>query len=288
MIKINSELPLCLFNKNNELNEYDFVLYHLYKENDYYKEYYIKQRQDHPDRLMILDNSAYEFFIKGEELDIMSYIDVINELKPDMYILPDVLMDFNATLNKTRYFVENHIHNITGDSKPMAVLQGNTENELLACALLYKDLDIENIAVPFHNSFFKDMVPEWYEYINITSKYNPGGDWVALKCLQSLNIDIRYAAGRVHWVSKYEDILNSFSHVHILGSHCPAEKIYYKTIKSIKTMDTGYPVKCAYVGDVLFQEKSKPEVIIDDFFESDLNNDIKTLIETNVKTFKLL
>lgn len=285
MIKTNSELPLCLFDKNNDLNEYDFVLYHLYISNDKYRNYYLNQREQHPDRLMILDNSAYEFFIKGETLNIELYIDVINELRPDIYILPDVLMDFMATYNKTRYFIENHIHNITGDSKPMAVLQGNTENELLACTLLYKDLGIENIAVPFHNSFFKDIVPEWCEYINITHKYNPGGGWMVLK---SLTVDMRYASGRVHWIIQNEQLINSFSHVHILGSHCPAEKIYYKTIKSIKTMDTGYPVKCAYVGDVLFQEKSKPEVIIDDFFESDLNNDIKTLIENNVNIFKLL
>ena len=37
MIKINSEIPLCLLNENNKLNEYDFVLFHLYKTNEKYR-----------------------------------------------------------------------------------------------------------------------------------------------------------------------------------------------------------------------------------------------------------
>ena len=30
MLKINCELPKCMLEDNNELNEYDFVLFHLY------------------------------------------------------------------------------------------------------------------------------------------------------------------------------------------------------------------------------------------------------------------
>lgn len=286
MIKINSELPLCLFDKNNDLNEYDFVLYHLYISNDEYRNYYLNQREQHPNRLMILDNSAYEFFIKGETLNIELYIDIINELRPDMYILPDVLMDFIATYNKTKEFIEHYSYKVNPHSAPMAVLQGNTENELCACALLYKDLGVKNIAIPFHNDFYSDTVPEWYEYVNIINKYRRGTPWGVT--LNELNKDMRYASGRVHWILQNEQLVNSFSHVHILGSHCPAEKVYYKTIKSIKTMDTGYPVKLGYSGQSLFQETDKPDVIIDEFFHSNLNNDVKQLIISNVNTFKQL
>ena len=94
-MQINSELPIELLCYNNEYNEYDFVLFHL-MEHSVYKNYFIYQRILHPDRLMILDNSAYEYFIKGEQLDIQKFIEVINVLKPDYYILPDKLMDKEA------------------------------------------------------------------------------------------------------------------------------------------------------------------------------------------------
>ena len=98
-MKINSELPLCMLPFNNELNEYDFVLFHLYKTNQKYKNYYLEQRRLYPDRLMIFDNSAYEFYVKGEQLNLEEYFKAIMELKPDMYILPDVLMDSQKTVD---------------------------------------------------------------------------------------------------------------------------------------------------------------------------------------------
>ena len=58
MIKINSEIPLCMLDNNNELNEYDFVLFDLYKTNQKYREYFLNQRKEYPERLMIFDNSA--------------------------------------------------------------------------------------------------------------------------------------------------------------------------------------------------------------------------------------
>ena len=59
-----------MLDNNNELNEYDFVLFDLYKTNQKYREYFLNQRKEHPERLMIFDNSAYEFFVKGESLDV--------------------------------------------------------------------------------------------------------------------------------------------------------------------------------------------------------------------------
>ena len=55
----NSELPNTLLHLNMELNDYDFVLYHLLKSNEKYKQWAYNQRKNHPNRMMILDNSAY-------------------------------------------------------------------------------------------------------------------------------------------------------------------------------------------------------------------------------------
>ena len=70
MIKTNSELPLCMLHRNIDLNSYDFVLFHLYKENEQYRNYYKNLRKNFAERLMIFDNSAYEFYVKGEPLDL--------------------------------------------------------------------------------------------------------------------------------------------------------------------------------------------------------------------------
>lgn len=82
-MKINCELPNCLLELNNDLNEYDFVLFHLYKSDPIYKKYYKEQRLKYPERLMIFDNSAYEFYIKGEVLNLQEYTIAIDELKPE-------------------------------------------------------------------------------------------------------------------------------------------------------------------------------------------------------------
>lgn len=274
---INSELPLCMLDKNYDLNQYDFVLYHLYVNSQTYRDYYLKMRTDHPERFMILDNSAYEFFIKGETLNMNDFVRVINELNPDMYILPDTLMNMEKTLKDTKEFLK--MYDIT-HSEPLAVLQGNTSNELEACALLYQDLGIKNIAIPFHNSFFKTIKDEVYSY-SLMTKYG----------LSKETEDIKYAVGRLTWInnwtSKYYNILSEFKHIHILGSHCPYEKIFYK-LPIFKTMDTGYPVKCAIEGYELFKEPNKPDIIIDEFMHDELNENIIELISKNINIFKQL
>ena len=55
---INSELPLCLLDKNEEINEFDFVLFHLCESNELYERHFMYNRYLYPKRPMILDNSA--------------------------------------------------------------------------------------------------------------------------------------------------------------------------------------------------------------------------------------
>ena len=272
-MKINSELPNCLLNENNEINEYDFVLFHLYQSNKQYKQYYLNQRKDHPDRLMILDNSAYEFYIKNEELDLAEYRKCIYELKPDLYILPDVLMNKDITL---KYHTEFFSMISCSYCKPLAVAQGVSEEELLDCMHIYLSKNIKQVCVPFHNSFFKEMGRYADEDIrnDFLSTYNI-----------PINDDMLYAMGRIMFMRRNFDLLKRFDHVHFLGSHCPLEKVYYK---DFHTMDTGYPVKCALEGDLLFEEKSKPTTIIDDFLTDELDIETKELITINVEKFKHL
>lgn len=283
-IKTNCELPLCLMEKNNELNNYDFVLFHLYKENKQYKEYFLNQREQNPDRLMILDNSAYEFYVKGEILNLYEFYCAIVELKPDIYILPDTLMNKQKTLEDTKSFYKEYGLNIVlkARSLPMAVLQGNTPEELLECAKEYEDMGISHIAIPFHNKFFLDLGNEIDEVGRMAFC-----KWHGM----NPTLDTHYAMGRVVFLHKYLYDLSCFNHIHLLGSHDPYEKAIYGMWRvqmkdGIMTMDTGYPVKCGIQGIMLGREKSKPDVIIDEFLEDDLSEKVRDCIEMNVKIFR--
>lgn len=279
---INSELPLTMLDKNLELNEYDFVLFHLYKQYPKYREYYKNLRTTHPDRLMIFDNSAYEFFIKGEELDLEEFADTIIDLRPDLYILPDKLMDKEETLSRSHAFYSVYNQKIirtfadTGLKcpRPMAVAQGNSADELFDCLLEYYTGGIKCVAIPFHNSFFKES----YDF-------QTGAGWRIV--FGKLTDDHRYALGRIRFVNENAHLLlKKFEHVHLLGSHCPYEKRFYGNL--IKTMDTGYPVKCAIEGYEMFKEPAKPDIIIDNFMETPLTDHQKILIGNNINKFKSL
>ena len=295
MIKTNSELPITLLNKyNEELNDFDFVLFHLYVSEPEYKKYFDEMRENHPDRRMILDNSAYEFFVKGEELDLDEYEKTIIELNPDYYILPDTLMDKERTIQDVLTFKEKHQKNIEeyfknigeGTPQPIAVVQGNSIDEFNKCLVILMNMGYTNIAIPFHNTFLKEEIDECdgdiaYEFA--TAGYN------------HFTEDVRYAAGRCMWMKHWGlDILSPngkprYSMIHFLGSHCPAEKKYLKTLfssNSNASMDTGYPVKLAIEGKSLGKEKAKPKTIIDDFMHDEFDEPIVRLIEDNINVFR--
>lgn len=268
-MKFNSELPKCMLSLNTCINDYEFVLLHLYLEDEEYAAYFNEIRSQHPYRLMVLDNSAYEFFVKGEELDFNKLYTTIRELKPDYYILPDVLMDKEKTLAGVRKFLDEY-RIIPRCSKPMAVAQGNSVDDMIDCLEQYIDMGIDAVAIPFHNSFYREMEVSLEVAFDFMKEYG------------YINADIEYAMGRVEFLRQIQDLLGRFKHVHILGSHCPLEAKFY----DYSTMDTGYPVKLAIVGQGLGKEKEKPNIIIDEFYEKELPPETKILIESNIKKMK--
>lgn len=271
----NSELPMCMLHRNEELNNMDFVLFHLYKENKEYREYYNQLHEKEPTRLTILDNSAYEFYIKGEELVEEEYIKAIEEYKPSLYICPDVLMDKEKTLELTIPFLEKYAFKFNRHSLPLCVIQGNTATELIDCLKKYYRCNQTCIAIPFHNSFFKEYADE-----HILNEWR-----LEFGCLTE---DMKYAAGRCSFLNQYKDVLSQAMYIHLLGSHNPWERFWIeKNLPGlVNSMDTGYPVKVGYAGYELFQEPGKPEVIIDDFLNEELDVETQERIARNVLKFK--
>lgn len=195
-------------------------------------------------------------------------------------------MDKEKTLKSVKEFIDKYngiLNCFSGWSIPIAVLQGNTAEELIDCYKEYNIMGLDHIAIPFHNSFFKDMGKDETEFHHkfIISRfcelYNINSDEVT--------DDIWYAIGRIKFVYKYGLFLNNATYIHLLGSHCPYEKCFYSA-ENIKTMDTGYPVKCALEGYELFKEPHKPNIIIDDFIDKIIYDNEKNLIMSNMKKFR--
>jgi len=270
---VNSELPLCMLKDNDRINEYDFILYHLCLKYPSYKEFFKRESS----RLSMLDNSAYEFFIKKEAFNEGAFISIIEELNPSYYIVPDVLMDKVVTIenyNKWR------TKSISSDSKPMLIPQGRTLREWLSCYFYFLESGCSAIGIPFHNDFFYDLGLIFY---------HNNENALPLKTFPSSS-DVYYALGRYVLLQYLKDtsLIKKEIHYHLLGSHWVWEKHFYKNFDFIKTFDTGFPVKCAIEGFFLDEVCCKPHIIIDDFFEEQLSDSTKMLIERNISYFKNL
>ena len=282
MIQCCCELPFTMLDKEMEVNDYDFVLYHHYLHSDIYKNNYLKRRKEHPERMMILDNSAYEFFVSHERFYPEDYAAVINELKPDYYIVPDTLMNAEETV----YSAVSWVHTYYNDCKesgaqPFFTPQGKTKEEFDWCIeVMTRFIEQKNLSkllcIPFHDQFLReykiddDVVRSVYGNQNINLKEE---------------VDKRYALGRVmlmkELAKKYPDY-----RFHLLGSHDPRELRAHKDIKQIQSFDSGYPVKLGVMGVKFGDEKEKPNIIIDDFCNKSLDEDIKNLIVNNIITMK--
>lgn len=301
-ILINCEMPLSMMDENLLYNEYDFVLFHLYDTNEEYRNYYLSLRKSHPERLMIFDNSAYEYYIMKKSFDESLFIKAVSELNPDYYIIPDVLMNQKDTVDNFLRFTERETRSTTpksmiqeiydnSKSLPMVVPQGKSMKEMLHCYNIMKDNKEFNsvyanshvedkrlyISIPFHNDFFWDIG-------NILLNSSSGQIYDES---YSKNGDSYYSVGRVRFMDfLYSNITTTNVKFHMLGSHNPVEKIYLQRCHAdIVTMDTATPIKCGYMGvDISNKEYIKPNLIIDQIV--DISDSSRALIIKNIMLFR--
>lgn len=260
MIKTNCELPLCMLNMNDELNDYDFILLHLYASNKHYKNYYDTKEK----RMSILDCSAYEYYIRGQSVNFNKYKNAIKSINPTFYILPDTLMNKEKTLEDSIAFI-NIMERGEGLPQPIGVLQGNSLEDFVECLDVYKKNDIKDIAIPFHNSFYL----EWGKRICEDEKTQP-------------NTDILYSIGRIYIMEQLEKYLVDFDHIHALGTHWPSEKVSYPSY--IQTCDTAYPVKNGYKHKSIFEPKE--DILIDDIIDIDIDEITRSVIINNINAYR--
>ena len=124
-MKIAHEAPLSIFDKVQKLTDYDYALVHLFEENEQYWDKFVKAKKD--GREVLLDNSIFEL---GTAFDGDVYANWITRLKPDWYIVPDVLDNASATIDSFDNFISTYA-GLPG--KVIAVAQGSTYDELVTC-----------------------------------------------------------------------------------------------------------------------------------------------------------
>ena len=102
-MKIAHEAPLSIFDKVQQLTDYDYFLVHLFEENIAYLEKAYECVGY--GRETILDNSIFEL---GTAWDAERFAYWVEKMKPTYYIIPDVLDDSAGTLDSFEKFTEQY------------------------------------------------------------------------------------------------------------------------------------------------------------------------------------
>ena len=258
MIKIAHEAPLSIFDKVQELTDYDYFLVHLLEENE---EYLFKADECvSKGRETILDNSIFEL---GHAWNASRFAYWVNEIKPTYYIVPDVLDDCDKTIDSFERFMKEY-PDLPG--KSIAVAQGSTYNDLVLCYnYLANDDRVDKIAMSFDSPFFQEY----------------GGDNQYYKMMN----------GRQHTINKMlkEGVINTSKPHHLLGCGLPQEFKAYKNYDWIDSLDTSNPVIHGIKGMWYDSQglTNKQSVKLYTMMNDDVNN-MWGAIEYNIKTFRSL
>lgn len=258
---ISHELPLSLLHEDIKWNDYSFCLPTYWFKNTQYKEHY--KALSKTDRFIIADCGLFE----GDSFTNEELIDFVNELEPNIFVIPDVWNDSIQSLKNAKYWQNVLKPQLSSKTKLMAVIQC-TDYEI--GSTLYKqyiDLGIECIAFNHSSVAYQKFFPHE-------------------------NLSVSKMMGRIYFINqlKVNRIIDPKVHHHMLGTAIPDEFKYYgRGYEFIKTVDTSNPVVWGCLG-VKYGEKivsiQKPDPKIEVFFNEHLTERQKYLIEENIRKFK--
>jgi hypothetical protein len=217
MIKIAHEAPLSIFNRVQEVTDYDYALVHLFEENNEYWEKFVRAKEI--GREIILDNSIFEL---GTAFEPDKFALWIERLKPTWYIIPDALEDAKTTVKNVKEWVAPD-----WGCKSIGVVQGKSYDEIVWC---YKEIEpfVDKVAISFDYHFFVN------EDLNgaLPTKYH------------------HYMYGRDAMIHRLlaDKVINENKPHHLLGCGLPQEFDSYRGYSWIDSIDTSNPVVAAIKG----------------------------------------
>jgi len=137
------ELPVKYLKEYSERFDFDFVIASTCLEFPEYFEYF----KSHS-RFMILDNGAFE---TGASIDIEKYYKIIQTLKPEIVVLPDVFKDEVKTMQLSYSFIKFWKRNKISNIELMGVLPGETPTRLLSNHYFFNQEGVKWFGLPYGN-----------------------------------------------------------------------------------------------------------------------------------------
>jgi len=209
---------------------------------------------------VLLDNSIFEL---GESFDPEKYGYWLQKIKPNYYIIPDVLEDAQGTMMQWQKWKEPP----GTTALKIGVVQGKTWQELVDCYRFMSE-EADYIAISFDYSYYK---------------YTGAG---RSKLEQ-------WCTGRQRFIQDLIDkgYWNWSKPHHLLGCSLAREFKYYvdKSIANIRSVDTSNPIVAAlkglrYNSDLGLQEK--PSTMLCNLINAEVDNDVYEDVLYNTRMFK--
>ena len=211
------EAPNAIFEHVQEMTDGDYCLVHLMDENETYRNLFLESSGN--GNHIMLDNSIFEL---GEAYDSERYYHWINELKPEYFIVPDVLNNGAKTVERLNAWLDKY--EVPSYVKPMAVVQGSSFEELVDTyrKIAYDDR-VGKVGISFDSICYLDSAG-----INTPA----------------LTKEAAYLRGRSKFIAYLEenDIANRDKPHHLLGCSLPQEMHFYRNLNWVESVDTSNPV----------------------------------------------
>ena len=262
MALISHEVPLDLLDESLKFNDYHYCLPHLLENKQYHKFY--KDASKRGD-LIIMDNGLFEGVSHTED----DLVERINDIKPDIFIVPDAWNDPQVTVRNAKKWIDYYVDKIPSTTKLMAVVQAKTVSDAMLTYSKFVELGYDHIALNHSGIFYKELYSHQNELMSLMM-------------------------GRIKFINMLPS-LKGFSneiHHHLLGATLPNEFSYYKGKEHnfIKTIDTSNPVIYGlkhgkYPNEVLLE---KPKEKLEVYFDQKLSDQQISDVLYNVKHFRTL
>lgn len=287
MIKITHEFPNYFYQNDfaHALTDYDYCLIHRYLDTPSYAEYMRNSVQE--GREVYLDNGVYEL---GTAFDKNKYLEVIIELSPTYFMLPDVfdssVDNIESQLNFYELWKKSNLKSL-----PIFIPHGKSIEDLqqsLDTFLSFiKEESLKNpqardylIAIPFGSTAFlnNEKICGYYNEDEIKIPY------------------LRQAFNRKKFIFKNKNS-NGFTRYHLLGCKSLSEFGDWGFIfnnEVIKSIDTSLPVAMSLEGYNFTRDSMqpvdpfiyKPSILIDKVFNSDFSNFNQESVIDNIRFFR--
>jgi len=243
-MKFSFETPINYLNKIDKEQDYLFILAHHLSNKKYYD--YCKNST----KYKILDNGCYEL---GESIPSKKLLELANEIRVDVIIIPDKLFDKKRSLQLEKEFFKLYNKSFY-NFKLMKVVCGNNLNEYLNSLLeVAEDKNVDIIGLSKSRTIIAPNLTYLMNYIEDNCKTSQA----------------------------------AFKEIHLLGLSHPYELIEASNYNKIKTCDTGLPINFAFKNKLFPKIKKSNEFIRVSGEELDIEKKLDVnLVKKNIKILR--